>query len=147
MFKRHPIVASLAVAYFIALCWIVLGPRADGGSTYLGGIILFLPLGPIVVALRGRRQWMLALSLGVIASVWTQLACVVWRPDAHISSWDLSANLLGVALGTAAAVMVMALVSLRAGHPAQHDSHGKASSFTTFSQPDSSGLSTEASQD
>lgn len=139
MFRRRPVVTALAVGYFVALCFMALGPRADGEFGYLGGVLLFLPLGPLVITLLGRRHWIAALMLGLVASVWIQLACIVWRPDVRIASSDLSANLTGVVIGTLIAVLVGAVVAKR--------SRSRAASFTRFSQTSSSGLTTETLQD
>jgi len=139
MFRRRPVVTAFAVVYFVALCWIALGPRADGLSSYLSGVILFLPLGPLVIALLGRRHWIAALMLGLIASVWIQLACIVWRADARVTSWDLSANLTGVVVGTLVAVVFATLAERR--------SRSRVVSFTRFSQSSSSGLTTESPRD
>lgn len=143
MFRRHPIATALAVGYFVALCWIVLGSRGDSQSSYLGGVLLFLPLGPIVIALLGRRHWFMALLLGAMAGIWIQLACIVWRPDSRIMAGDLSANLLGVVIGTVVAVAVAAMLS-----PARPADVAPARSvLTRFSQSDGSGLTTDSPQD
>lgn len=139
MFRRRPFVTALAVGYFVALCFVALGPRADGQFDYLGGVLMFLPLGPLVVGLLGRRHWIAALMLGLVASIWIQLACIVWRPDVRIASSDLSANLTGVVIGTLVAVAIGALVAKR--------SRSRALSFTRFSQTSGSGLTTETHQD
>ena len=139
MFRRHPILAPAAIVYFGALCWMALGPRAETTATFLGGVALFLPIGPLLIGLLGRSRWMRVFMVGVLLSVWVQLACVVWRSDAQLSFTELAANVLGVAAGTAIAVAVSTAASHRQSAPTL--------SFTRLSQTGGSGLTLESPPD
>jgi len=139
MFRRHPLLTVVGGVYFGVLCWMALGPRSDGTATFAGGVLLFLPMGPILIGLVGRSRWFAVLMLGVLASVWVQLACIVWHSDAQLSLSELGSNVLGVAAGTALAVAVSSAVSRR------HRIHQV--SFTRLSQTGGSGLTLESPPD
>jgi len=143
MLRRHPILAPLGVVYFGMLCWMALGPRSEGTATFAGGVMLFLPIGPILIGLLGRDRWMRVFLVGVLLSVWVQLACVVWRSDAQLSFPELGANVVGVVVGTMAAVAVS---SARA-HRHRVQQRPSQLSFTRLSQTGGSGLTLESPPD
>ncbi|TBN57169.1 hypothetical protein EYE40_07015 [Glaciihabitans arcticus] len=139
MLRRHPVLTVVGAVYFGMLCFMALGPRSVGTATFAGGVVLFLPIGPILIGLFGRSRWMSVILLGLLASVWVQLACIVWRSDAQLSLTELASNALGVAAGTALAVAVSSVVSRRERirHP----------SFTRLSQTGGSGWTLESPPD
>lgn len=73
-------------------------------------VALFVPMGLLFVVIAGKRRWFAVFLLGAIVAMWVQLAEVVWltRPSSTVPI--LFAHILGVALGTA-----IALIGLSAG--------------------------------
>ena len=143
MFRRHPIVTVLGVAYFGGLCFLSLGVRPATDSSFIGDVILLVPAGIILIALFTRRHWFAAFSVGALAVVWIELACVVWRPDTVMRGTDVLAGITGVTIGILVAI---AIASLRE-HRRASISPAPVLSFTRLSQTGSSGLTTERPRD
>lgn len=139
MLRRHPVVTLVGVVYFGGLCVFSLGPRAEMPSTTLLAFLLLIPAGVILVTIFSRKHWFAAFSVGFLGLVWLQLACVVWRPDAPIHSFDLVAGVAGLALGLLAGASIERLRQRRIAPPTL--------SFTRLSQTGSSGLFTERPRD
>ena len=143
MFRRHPIVTVLGVVYFGGLCFLSLGVRTTAESSFVGDVILLVPAGLILIALFTRRHWFAAFSVGSLAVVWIELACVVWRPDTVMRGADVLAGIVGVTVGILIAV---AVASLR-DHHRDGVREAPVLSFTRLSQTGSSGLTTESPRD
>lgn len=139
MLRRHPVVTLVGVVYFGGLCFISLGPRAQMDLTLLGQVVLFVPAGVILMVLFTRKHWFAAFTVGVLAVVWLELACIVWRPDAPIRSFDLAAGVAGVIVGLLAGALVERLRGRR-DKPA-------VLTLTRLSQTGGSGLTTESPRD
>lgn len=139
MFRRHPVIAVVAVVYFGSLCVLLLGPMAGAKSTFVGSMLAFAPTGILLVVLFGRHRWLSALSVGALAVVWVELACIVWRPDAPSVPLDLVASLAGVTVGV---LVGLAITARRAP-----DRSTEIPSFTRLSQTGGSGWSPERPQD
>lgn len=132
MFRRHPVLSLLTVAYLACLAWLTLTPTDDGerAFTLLGrlvdlfqrhestswltyplaefaaNIVLFVPMGVFVVLLFGRRHWWAGIFVGVLTSCWIELAQGVWMPDRVADPRDLASNSIGTALGVVVALLI-----------------------------------------
>jgi glycopeptide antibiotics resistance protein len=130
--RAHPNLSLVLFVYLAALAWLTLSPVGGGESSSselarlaesLGGvgglawvnsaivefainIVLFVPMGVIVLLLLGRERWWVVIAVGVIASMWIELAQGVWLPSRAADAADLAANSLGTALGVAFVVLV-----------------------------------------
>jgi glycopeptide antibiotics resistance protein len=132
VFRRHPVLSVLTLAYLGALAWVTLTPTSNsdrafsllqrivlelqshastGFFTYsnvefLANIALFVPMGVFVVLLLGRRLWWAGIFAGVLASCWIELAQGVWLSDRVSDPRDLVSNALGTLLGVVFALLV-----------------------------------------
>ena len=132
MFRRHPILSLMTLAYLGALAWVTLTPSSNSqrafsllqrlvrlfeshASTdfltfarveFLANIALFVPMGVFVVLLLGRRHWWAGIFVGVLASCWIELAQGIWLPDRVSDPRDLMSNGLGTVLGVLLALLI-----------------------------------------
>lgn len=131
MFRRHPVLTPLTVAYLLALAWLTLTPSSNndeafsllrrlttllhdhgmrwltfGSAEFLANIILFVPMGVFLVLLLGRRRWWLGVIGGVLASCWIELAQGVWLTTRVADPRDLVSNSIGTALGVLVALVI-----------------------------------------
>ena len=132
MFRRHPLLSLLTVAYLGALAWVTLTPSSNSDRAFsllqvvvrelqshastdfdtyddvefLANIALFVPMGVFVVLLFGRRMWWAGIFAGVLASCWIELAQGVWLSDRVSDPRDLVSNSLGTLLGVLVALLV-----------------------------------------
>jgi glycopeptide antibiotics resistance protein len=130
--RRHPVLSLLTVAYGVALAILTLTPAADGERVYslltrlvalferfdrtdwitygvaefAANIVLFVPLGVLLVLLLGRRRWLAVIVAGLLASCWIELAQGIWIGDRVADSRDLVSNTLGTAIGVVLAMML-----------------------------------------
>lgn len=137
MFLRHPILSLMTVAYLALVGWLTLSPvsgsdqfsllwrladfferhRATEWITFnhiefAANVAMFVPIGLFFVLLLGRRQWWLAIALGVLLTVGIELA------QQNIANRvsdprDLVANSLGAILGTLLALVLTAAKARR----------------------------------
>ena len=132
MFRRHPLLSVLTVAYLFALAWLTLTPTSNGErafsllgrlvdifqrhestawftyslAEFMANIVLFVPMGVFVVLLFGRRHWWAGIFVGVLTSCWIELAQGVWLPDRVADPRDLASNAIGTALGVLVALVI-----------------------------------------
>jgi glycopeptide antibiotics resistance protein len=132
VFRRHPLLSLLTVAYLGALAWVTLTPSSNSDRAFsllqvvvrelqlhastafltyddvefLANIALFVPMGVFVVLLFGRRMWWAGIFAGVLASCWIELAQGVWLSDRVSDPRDLVSNSLGTLLGVLVALLV-----------------------------------------
>ena len=132
MFRRHPILAVLTLAYLGALAWVTLTPSSNSDRAFsllqrvvrelqshastdfltfervefLANIALFVPMGVFVVLLLGRRLWWAGIFVGVLASCWIELAQGIWLSDRVSDPRDLVSNTVGTLLGVLFALLV-----------------------------------------
>jgi glycopeptide antibiotics resistance protein len=136
--RRHPFLSLLLAAYLAALAWSTLTPATNSDqafnvlrqlTTVLQGypatswvdfmmvefaanIVLFVPMGLLLVLLLGRRMWWACLFTGIIVSCWIELAQGVWLPSRVADPRDLASNGLGTLVG----VMLALLLTWPAAH-------------------------------
>jgi hypothetical protein len=142
--RRHPVLSLLTVAYGGALLIVELMPtvdgagvspvlarvvdlarRADGGwptPDVVGsavGVLLFLPLGALVLVVSGRRRWLSVVALGLVASCWIELAQGIWLDTRFSDPHDIVCNTLGTAAGVVVAMVAWRVVEARDRSPAR----------------------------
>ena len=132
MFRRHPLLSLLTVAYLGGLVWITLTPSSDdfradsvvyllldifqsNASTawlnyniveFAANVILFVPMGVFVVLLFGRRLWWAGIGAGVLAACWIELAQGIWFAYRVTDMRDIASNTLGTVLGVMLALLI-----------------------------------------
>jgi glycopeptide antibiotics resistance protein len=130
--RRHPLLSLAMVAYLAALAWLTLTPSDNSDRVFTllerfvreaqshqstdwitydlveftANIALFVPMGVLVVLLFGRRLWWLGIFAGVLASVWIELAQLVWLPSRVSDPRDLVSNSMGTLIGVLFALVV-----------------------------------------
>jgi glycopeptide antibiotics resistance protein len=129
--RRHPVICLLTVAYLVALAILTLTPSASGKrifsllgrlvaglqgyermdwisygtAEFVANILVFLPLGVLLVLLVGRRRWFAVVVAGLLASCWIELAQSIWLGDRAGDPRDIASNAIGTVLGVAAALI------------------------------------------
>ena len=73
-------------------------------------VLLFVPLGLLVVWILGRRYWWTGGVAGMLLSALIELAQLVFLPDRYPTLLDVAANTAGAALG---GVLTLLLLTLR----------------------------------
>jgi len=132
VFRRHPILSLLTLAYLGALAWVTLTPSSNSDRAFsllqrivrefqshastdfltftrvefLANIALFVPMGIFVVLLLGRRLWWAGIIAGILASCWIELAQGIWLADRVSDPRDLVSNGLGTLIGVLLALLV-----------------------------------------
>jgi len=125
--RRRPAIAVATAAYLAFIAWVTLGPQPYDPSTaglldrvlallqstpatawmtfdvveFTANIVLFLPLGALLVLLLGARRWWVALALAVALTCGIELAQGAWLPTRVSDPRDVVANSTGAALGIA----------------------------------------------
>ncbi|PPF76833.1 VanZ family protein [Subtercola sp. Z020] len=133
MFRRHPVLTALTLAYLGLVAWITLGPqplddRAEGllyralrvfgrhASTdwitydrveFAANVAMFLPIGVFLLLLLGRRQWWLAIILGFLMTVGIEVAQLA-LPGRVSDVRDVVSNTTGATLGVLLALVLTA---------------------------------------
>ncbi|WP_298226524.1 VanZ family protein [Gryllotalpicola sp.] len=128
MFRRHPVIAPITIAYLAAVAWVTLTPgnvgqkdtavfwlyvhiqRYAGSSSVLAhwatyphleftlNVVLFLPIGLFPVLLLGWRRWWVGLALS-IASTGAIEFVQRYIPGRVSDIRDVASNSLGGAIG------------------------------------------------
>ena len=132
MFRRHPIVSVVTLAYLGTLAWLTLTPSNTSERTFsllqrvvrafqsnadtdfltfarvefMANVALFVPMGVFVVLLLGRRLWWAGIFAGVLASCWIELAQGIWLSDRVSDPRDLVSNGLGTVFGVLLALVI-----------------------------------------
>jgi glycopeptide antibiotics resistance protein len=132
VFRRHPLLSLVTVAYLAALAWLTLTPTSNSErafsllgrivelfqrydasdwltwdrAEFIANVLLFVPMGVFVVLLVGRRRWWAAIVVGLLASCWIELAQSVWLPDRVADPRDLVSNTLGTCVGVLVAMVI-----------------------------------------
>jgi glycopeptide antibiotics resistance protein len=68
-------------------------------------VLLFVPLGALMVWLMGRRYWWVGPAAGVLLSSLIELAQFLFLPARYPTLADIAANTLGAALGAGLAML------------------------------------------
>jgi glycopeptide antibiotics resistance protein len=71
----------------------------------VSNVLLFVPLGALMVLLLGRRYWWAAPAAGVLLSSLIELAQFLFLPARYPALADVAANTLGAALGAGLALL------------------------------------------
>ncbi|MGG7463065.1 MULTISPECIES: VanZ family protein [unclassified Plantibacter] len=124
MFRRHPVLSTLTLAYLALVAFVTLGPQpvdsSDTGWVYrlLGvferfdatswitfdrlefgaNIAMFIPIGLFFLLLFGRRLWWLAILIGATLTVGIE-AAQLFIPGRVSDPRDLLSNTMGAAAG------------------------------------------------
>ncbi len=132
MFLRHPLLSLATLAYLAAVGWLTLTPQSSvlknsllwrlaeffdrfeatewmtfSMLEFAANVALFVPLGLFFVLLFGRRQWWLAIVVGLLMTAGIEFAQQFI--DGRVSDpRDLVANGLGTVLGTLIALILTA---------------------------------------
>ncbi|CAN5157185.1 hypothetical protein BH11ACT2_BH11ACT2_12690 [soil metagenome] len=126
MMRRHPALCVVAGGYFLALAVLCLTPNtvvargisglrrvapwaSASGTEVVVGVILFVPVGLLLVLISGRRRWVAVLVIGALACFWLRLAEMVWLPVQRLTAGSVMPHLAGFALGVAIAVAALAM--------------------------------------
>jgi len=75
----------------------------------IANVLLFVPLGALLVVCLPRRWWWLALVIGVSVSGAAELVQAVALPERMASVSDVVANTIGAVIGMTMTVMIRAL--------------------------------------
>lgn len=94
------------ISFFHGLGWTWFGYAA---LEITANVLLFIPLGVLLVVCLPRRRWWLAIVIGVGASLAGEAVQALLLPERVASANDVVANSIGTVLGVSAAVMVRAL--------------------------------------
>lgn len=132
MFLRHPFLSLATLAYLATVGWLTLTPQSSALNNSLlwrlsefferfestewitfsmlefaANVALFVPLGLFFVLLFGRRQWWLAIVVGLLMTAGIEFAQQFI--DGRVSDpRDLVANGLGTVMGTLIALILTA---------------------------------------
>ena len=80
---------------------------ADGVEFALK-VLIFVPLGLLLVLIAGRRKWLFVVFLGVLTSCWIELAQDIWIPSRAADARDVFANSAGTMIGALIALAILA---------------------------------------
>lgn len=130
MFRRHPILSAVTVAYLVLVGWLTFSPqdldsrdgplwqlaiffeRFDATSwldfntlEFLANIAMFVPIGLFFLLLVGRRRWWVAVILGVLVTVIIE-SVQYFLPSRVSDPRDLLSNSLGAFIGVILALVV-----------------------------------------
>ena len=137
MFLRHPILSIATFAYLAIVVWLTLTPMPSPNASgllwdlalfferstatewltfntleFLANIAMFAPFGLFLVLLLGRRQWWLAILIGVGFTLAIELA-QQFIPNRVSDPRDIVANSLGTIVGTLFALVMTAAKARR----------------------------------
>ncbi len=145
MFRRHPILTVVTLAYLVVVGVITLAPAPTSRESilwrvvdvfdrfpatrwldyptveFLANVAMFVPLGVLMVLLLGRRLWWLGILVGVgltLAIEFVQQALPTRVSDPR----DLLANTIGATLGVLVALVMTAGSARRARVAARYSS-------------------------
>lgn len=133
MFRRHPVLSTLTVAYLALVGFVTLGPRPFDGATesfvyrmidvfarseatewitydrleYGANIAMFVPIGVFFLLLLGRRRWWLAVLVAAALTVGIETVQLL-IPGRVSDSRDLVANTTGAVAGVVLGLLLTA---------------------------------------
>lgn len=131
MFRQHPLVSVVTLAYLAVVGWLTLTPTINTpqaswlwwiyrdierwgptswvtflGVEFIANILMFVPVGVFFVLLLGRSRWWAAIIFGVIGSCWIELAQYLWLPERTADARDVLSNGIGIVIGVLVAELV-----------------------------------------
>ena len=137
MFRRHPILTAVTVAYLGLVGVLTLSPVPEQGRDsiiwrlvkiferypmtlwldfatveFLANVAMFVPLGLFFVLLLGRGRWWLAILFGLVLTVAIEFV-QQFLPSRVSDPRDLVANSIGATLGVLIALVVTAAKARR----------------------------------
>jgi glycopeptide antibiotics resistance protein len=138
MFRRHPILSTLTVAYLAVVGWVTLGPQPfdehTGGWIYrlldvfqahtvtdwitydrlefISNIGMFMPIGLFFLLLLGRRRWWLAILCGFALTVGIESA-QLFIPGRVSDIRDVISNTTGAIVGVVLGLILTAPAARR----------------------------------
>lgn len=98
------------------------------GLDFVINVLLFLPVGILLVGIIGAGHWVAVIVFGVLASCWLQLAEMVWLSASRGESGAIVAHVAGTIIGVGTA---LAAVAIRRASLARRSS----GALTPVSQP------------
>ncbi|MGN6126305.1 MAG: VanZ family protein [Humibacter sp.] len=133
MFRRHPFLSVVTLAYLGVVGWVTLGPQPDFGGknsvvmrvldilwehtatawvTYDGveftaNIMMFLPIGLFFLLLFGRGRWWLAIGIPFLMTLGIETA-QIWIPGRVSDIRDVISNTTGAIIGVLIGLMITA---------------------------------------
>jgi len=131
VFRRHPVLSIATVAYLGVVGWVTLGPQplnADGRGLlrrilrvlgdhdltgwitydrveFAANVLMFVPIGLLFLLLFGRRQWWLAVLVGVALTLAIELAQLSIAERVS-DPRDVLSNSIGTVLGVLVALVI-----------------------------------------
>lgn len=139
MVTQRPLLSVITVLYIGVIFFLSLLREDANSVTFIGEIVILVPIGIIFVFWFSGRRWFGALFVSGMVCVWLELGRNAWFADRDSSNTELVANLIGVALGVAATSVIFAMVR-RGALPLSEG-------FPVISQDDERGLATESPAD
>jgi len=153
VFRQHPVLTILTVAYLGVVGWITLGPQPVGPDQealifrvlgwlgrvewlawvrystveFVANALMFLPIGLFFLLLFGRRLWLLAAALGAGLSAVIEFA-QLFIPARVSDPRDLLANSVGAAVGVLIGLVVTWPAALRRARAARLSGSARAAS-------------------
>lgn len=137
MFLRHPLLSVATFAYLGVVGLITLSPQSDSpegnilwwlvefferhratewitynGLEFFANVMMFVPFGIFFVLLLGRRNWWLAILLGVALTVGIEFA-QQYIPNRVSDPRDILSNSIGATFGTLVALVLTAAKARR----------------------------------
>ncbi|HEY0259299.1 MAG TPA: VanZ family protein [Lacisediminihabitans sp.] len=133
MFRRHPLLSLVTVAYLGFVGWLTLGPQPLQGHSgvwlwrllgffgrhqstnwltysrveFLANVLLFVPIGMFFLLLFGRRWWFVSVLAGVAMTFAIEIAQLA-VPGRVTDIRDIVANSAGTVVGVAVALVLTA---------------------------------------
>lgn len=133
MFRRHPVLSTLTVAYLALVGFVTLGPRPFDGATenlvyrvidvlarfeatswitydrveFGANIAMFVPIGIFFLLLLGRRRWWLAILAAATLTVGIETVQLM-IPGRVSDTRDLVANTTGAVAGVVVGLILTA---------------------------------------
>lgn len=106
MLRSHPVLCPVAAAYAAVVCMVSFGPGHSLADGAVVAILVFVPLGILLVLLLGSARWRLAVFFGVLVCVWVEIGRSVWNMDRGVDALVLLANAAGMLAGVVLGVLL-----------------------------------------
>jgi glycopeptide antibiotics resistance protein len=107
----------IAAVYFGGMIGLAFVPgSAANRASVVWPLVIFVPVGVLLVLLLGRRRWWSAVGFGALGAAWLEAAQSIWMPIGYADAWDVLWATSGVLIGVGGAVIGVTMVrkSMRA---------------------------------